>query len=119
MTERIKVHVLGHTDDPDNDSREPKIRMVTCPEGADLSTDAQKLNSAFQYGQNDFSEGNPEHNTTYSVSVGDVVELDSGLFVVCMMGFQPITPEQFEELVDDMETEQAEQAKNASPLDED
>ena len=34
-------------------------------------------------------------------------------------GFFKYTPEQFEELVDDMETEQAEQAKNASPLDED
>jgi len=108
MADRIKVHVLGHTDDPKGDGK-PKIRMVTCPEGSitEATTDDQKLALAFQYGQNDFSEGKPEHNTTYSVSVGDVVELPDGddpeadymLYVVCMAGFQPITTDEFDELV--------------------
>jgi len=101
----VKVHVLGHTQDPRGDGK-PKVRLVTVPDDAPFETDEDKCNAAFQYGQNDFSAGNPEHNTTFSVSVGDVVEVpawddpeaDYTLYVVCGVGFKAITSDEFEML---------------------
>jgi len=68
------------------------IRMVTIP-----NTDRVSLDVVFYYGQNDFAFG-PEKNTTCSVSVGDVIELDDGsLWLVKSFGFRNITREQFED----------------------
>jgi len=77
QTMQVRALILNHCDDPGNTSREPKVRDITIPleaaESWDKADDLGKLELVFQYGQNDFSASFPEHNTTYSLSVGDVV----------------------------------------------
>ena len=96
---QVKCYIMSHTDDEDNVERQPKIRMVTIPEGADVEgPDAKLLEAVFYYGQNDFAVG-PELNTTYSLSVADVVELPNGkLYVVLSCGWENITSARFEEI---------------------
>ncbi len=74
---QVKALILSHCDDPGNEERKPRERMITVPDAAWEKADLDgKLELAFYYGQNDHSGDLPEHNTTYSLSVGDVVCLD-------------------------------------------
>ena len=82
----FSVHMLAGMDG--------KIRVVKVPE-ANVSPDNDALlEQIFYFGQNDVQpvEGR------YSVSVGDVVELDPGYyFVVRAMGFAEMTPAELTE----------------------
>lgn len=82
---QIKVHMLAFSETSD------VVRMVTIPE-ATLPDDI--LEKVFYYGQNEFAIG-LEKNTTYSVSVGDVVELDGRLFICKNEGWGRITEEEY------------------------
>lgn len=103
LQNRVRCFVLSHTDDEDNPSGAPYQRLVTIPphewEAAREESTDLKLGLVFQYGQNDFSASNPEHNTTYSLSVGDVILLDGKLYAICGIGFTEITRDQFDSLV--------------------
>ena len=87
---QVKVHMLAF-------EPEYKVRMVTLPEEVRFLPN-KVLDTVWHFGQNDFAFG-PEKNTTCSVSVADVIELDNGsLHIVTNVGFKRITPEQLEEL---------------------
>ena len=63
--------------------------------GGHYNTVGALLEAVYYYGQNDFAIG-PELNTTYSLSVADVIELEDGrLFMVASCGFKEITKERF------------------------
>lgn len=117
---QVKALILNHCDDPGNTSREPKERMITIPSEAaeswDKADDLGKLELVFRYGQNDFSVDFPEYNTTYSLSVGDVVcfvdrdytmpaDFDNDdvanyiYYVVVGAGFNLITSDELNELL--------------------
>ena len=53
------------------------------------------LELIFKYGQNEFQQVNPSR---YSVSVGDVIEMDGKFFVVAGFGFFEISQESFDKL---------------------
>ena len=75
-----------------HDANEPvKIRPIRIPDErlGPNPTENDKLNLAFEFGQNDFQP----FPGCYSVSVGDVIELDTGaLFRVLPCGFGPLEP---------------------------
>ena len=112
----VKALILNHCDDEGNTSREPRVRDVTIPPEAtdrwDKADDLGKLELVFFYGQNDHSISFPEYNTTYSLSVGDVVCLvkkdspevlpiyaDYTYYVVCGAGFNHITSDELNALM--------------------
>ena len=66
-----------------------KIRRVTIPEESGRSI-LEQLEDIFHFGQNDF-----QPQQLYSVSVGDVIELDGQYYLVAMVGFYKMTAEQF------------------------
>lgn len=99
----VKVHVLST-------EQEDKVREVHVPtteaieskkfdlgvDATDGITNTSLLNAVWHYGQNEFAFG-PELNTTASVSMGDVVELDDGrLIIVQTAGFAEITRAQYD-----------------------
>lgn len=90
----IKVHMLAHHDNN-------TIRPVFIPDSQaqQVSSTEALLNNTFYYGQNDFATGPDAARikaTTCSVSVGDVIELDSETFyLVLARGFQRMTPTEF------------------------
>jgi hypothetical protein len=90
---------MGHTDEEGNDNRAWRYRTVTVPvEELELEAPGHcNLQAIFKNGQNDFSEGKPEHNSTYSVSAGDVIELDGQLWLARLFGFVLISEEQFQQ----------------------
>jgi len=53
------------------------------------------LHAIFKYGQNEF-----QPRETYSVSVGDVVEIDGNHWVVRPTGFKQLPPESLQDLLD-------------------
>lgn len=65
-------------------------REVEIPEDGKQVTLSQLLDLVYKYGQNDF-----QPKQCPSVSVGDVIEIGDGLFVVCAAGFHRFTPEEF------------------------
>ena len=84
----VKVHVLST-------EQEDKVREVHVPIDTQ-HPETPLLDRVFHYGQNDFTVG-PELNTTCSVSMGDVVELDDGsLNIVQTAGFGVITKAQYD-----------------------
>lgn len=85
-TRQVKVLMLAFAD-PETE------RLVTIPDG-EYDSDISLLETVFQFGQNEFAFG-PEKNTSPSVSMGDVAELDDGrLFVCAAAGWDEITQEQ-------------------------
>ena len=95
---QVKCHVMSHTDDRTNFRRVPKIRMVTVPDGTINPTNVNDvLNAAFYWGQNDFAVG-PEKNTTYSLSVADVISFGGKLYLIKSVGFEQITGERFKRI---------------------
>lgn len=82
---KVKVYMLAFCDGNDT------IREVTIPDDEPASVD-----QVFYFGQNEFAFG-PEKNTTPSVSMGDVIEWEDGLYMVATAGFSQISSEQFEE----------------------
>jgi hypothetical protein len=82
----VKVHMVAF-------SEHDSIRTVTLPEEHTVGKSSQDLlDLVFHYGQNDFSPSD-EH---YSVSVGDVIELE-GFYLVLSIGFKKISEGEFEE----------------------
>ena len=82
----VKVHMLAFCD-------KETTRDVTIPYEADERELEDVLDSTFKYGQNDFQPQNLP-----SVSVGDVVEYNGEYHDVKGIGFEKITPEEFEGL---------------------
>lgn len=81
-----QVHMLAY-------QPEYCIRVVSVPEHVvQESSDEEILEKIFYYGQNDFQLQN-----MCSVSMGDVIEYEEKLYVVCCIGFRQISKEQFEE----------------------
>lgn len=73
------------------------IRMVNVPDSeianpVDLGT---VLGLAYEYGQNENCSDRRITSTTCSVSVGDVVELRDGNFLVMPVGFKNLTDEEY------------------------
>ena len=87
---KIKVHMLAFEKEPNT------IRMVEIPDEEVKDNIWERLEQVFYYGQNDFAIG-PEKNTTCSVSMADVVEMDGHYYICAAAGFHEITPEEFEE----------------------
>lgn len=87
----IKAYLTAfHSED---DKGQVKVRPIRVPQtilaGLDSEDTNALLNEAFRYGQNDFQpvEG------CYSLSVGDVVELDPARrYRVASFGFKPLAP---------------------------
>jgi hypothetical protein len=52
-----------------------------------------RLNAGFKFGQNDFQP----RDGFYSVSVGDVLEIEECYYIVRACGFDELTPEEFSE----------------------
>jgi len=75
---QVKTHLLAF--------EENKIRMVDIPDNEPPS-----LESVFYFGQNDF-----QPKQMPSLSVGDVIEMWSELYLVMPFGFKKITPSEFE-----------------------
>jgi hypothetical protein len=113
----VKCLVLGHTADPEGDGK-PKVRNVSVSsfeaskQWGSMTPD-QQLDFIWQRGQNDFSECFPEHNSTYSLSVADVICLPDEqpenyddddkpytMYAVCSVGFKPITDDELQQLID-------------------
>jgi len=102
MSMTIRCLVLSHTDDDDNPSGQPYQRLVEIPVNENelhLKADHEILDLAFQYGQNDFSGGQPSHNTTYSLSMGDVILYDDKIHLIAAVGFVEITKSELEDLI--------------------
>jgi hypothetical protein len=118
MSFTVKCLILTHTADPRGDGK-PKERNVTILDEQakdwDTGTEQQRLDIVYMRGQNDFSEGQPEHNTTASLSVADVIYLPDRdfnqpiedpddvpytIYAVCGVGFKPITSEELQQLID-------------------
>lgn len=85
LVKRIKAHMWAYA--------QGKIREVTIPV-ADAD-DVPSLEDVFYFGQNDFAVG-PEKNSTPSLSVGDVVELDGRFHRVESCGFKEMSSEEYE-----------------------
>jgi hypothetical protein len=86
---QFKVHMLAFEVEPDT------IRMVEVPDEEVKENIWERLEQVFYYGQNDFAIG-PEKNTTCSVSMADVVEIDGKYYICAACGFHEITSEEFE-----------------------
>lgn len=69
------------------------VRMVKIPNSHDIDT---ILNLAYEYGQNENCTDRRITNTTRSVSVGDVVELPEGNFMVMPFGFRRLTDAEYD-----------------------
>lgn len=77
-----KVHMLAFLNG--------EIREVAIEDNYSL-THEQTLEEIFKYGQNDFVPMKMP-----SVSVGDVIELDEKLYIVCPIGFREMSIEGFD-----------------------
>lgn len=80
---------------------QPRIRTVVVPEngttGAIVDTTdptVRELELIYKYGQNDF-----QPQPICSISVGDVIELNGLLFLVCGLGHKEISQADYEEFV--------------------
>lgn len=73
----------------------PEVRNVTLPQKVEHYEGEPLLDVVFYYGQNDFAVG-PEKNKKYSVSAGDVIEVNGELWLVAWLGFKKLTAEQYE-----------------------
>ncbi len=71
-----------------------EVREVEIPDEEFVGGTLEKLGKAFYYGQNDFQ---PKQHP--SVSVGDVVQLDGGKYLVCMVGFRKLTDGEYAEFL--------------------
>lgn len=97
---KVRCLVLSHTDDEDNPSGQPYQRLVTIPcDDNGTKTDLEILDLVFHYGQNDFSGGDPAYNTTYSLSVGDVILFRGAIHLIAPIGFIAITKATLEDLI--------------------
>jgi hypothetical protein len=76
---KVKVYMLAF-------GKPGEIREVDVPNEEVVEDTDALLESVFYYGQNDFQ---PQQHP--SVSVGDVVELDSKYYLVMGIGFKEIT----------------------------
>ena len=85
----VKVHMLAFSDD------KSRIRDVEIPQEEYEATHSIKevLELVFKYGQNDF-----QPKPIYSVSVGDVAELNGHYYMVMGAGFEEISKEEFNKL---------------------
>ena len=83
----VDVHMLAFYENKGT------IRHVEIPDYKDERDKQDILDLVFQYGQNDFQPQN-----IYSVSVGDVIELDDEYWMVAPLGFKEITKEKFDSL---------------------
>lgn len=85
----VRVHMFAFSDD------RSKIREVEIPQEEYESTHSvqEVLELVFRYGQNDF-----QPQSIYSVSVGDVAELNGHYYMVMSYGFQEISKEEFDSL---------------------
>ena len=84
---KIEVEMLAFEE-------EGKIRTVDVPdeEWAQASSDTNKLDLVFMYGQNDF-----QPQRICSVSVGDVVRLGEKRFRVAGIGWKELTEEEYKQ----------------------
>ena len=78
----IKVYLLAF-------GKQGQIRIVQIPHIIENNL-LQTLEQVFHYGQNDFQQ-----QPCPSVSVGDVIELNNDLFLVCPTGFYKMTTVEF------------------------
>lgn len=86
----IPVHMLAFYKD------KKIVRHVNIPDDEYAYADGieeQVLDLVFKYGQNDFQQ-----QKIYSVSVGDVIEMNNKFFMIMVTGFEELTKEQFENL---------------------
>jgi hypothetical protein len=76
------------------------IRTVSIPNWDETKSVESKLESVFHYGQNEIQ---PKRSP--SVSVGDVIELDGKLHLVCGAGFREMSEAEYDQYaaLDDME----------------
>lgn len=73
------------------------VRPVESPfEESDNISLFSKLNSAFCQGQNELCDNKRITKSLPSVSVGDVVEVAEGNFIICPMGFHKLTEDEYE-----------------------
>lgn len=86
---KIPVHMFAFNKD------KGIIRDVDVPDNEYGATKNvwEKLELVFRYGQNEFQKRN-----TYSVSVGDVVEIDNKYFMVMSTGFEELSKAEFDSL---------------------
>jgi hypothetical protein len=69
-----------------------EIRTVEVPDHLWTEDKDKNLDLVFEYGQNDFQ---PQNHP--SVSVGDIIELDTYYYIVRPFGFLGLTPDQYKE----------------------
>lgn len=77
-----------------------KVRMLAFGEPGEVrnvmipneTPEAEVLDAVFHWGQNDFQ---PQNHC--SVSMGDVIEWQDGLHIVCSVGFRKLTAEEYAE----------------------
>ena len=79
---QITVHLLAFTEDGPIPTRTVDLP----PEAKDASAE-ELLDLVFKFGQNMF-----QSKPVRSVSVGDVIDLDQGLFLVQGVGFKKLNP---------------------------
>lgn len=82
---KIKSHpfAFGKPNDP--------CRTIEIPD--EWKNIKDRLTAAFKFGQNDFQP----RDGFYSVSVGDVIEIEECFYIVRPVGFDELTPEEFSE----------------------
>jgi hypothetical protein len=71
---------------------ERKFREVTIPDGQVTEPVKALLDQVFYWGQNDF-----QPQPCYSVSVGDVIHLPSGKWLVQSVGFLELSEEKYQD----------------------
>ena len=81
---KYQVHMLAFEDG--------KVREVEVPDKEISGDRSHDLERIFHWGQNDFQPQN-----MCSVSAGDIVEYNSGFFMVMMSGYKEMTAQQFEQ----------------------
>lgn len=90
----VKVHMLAFME-------ANAIRPVWVPDECAASSPEHILENVFYYGQNNFTHLVPkEHQVNelyYSVSMGDVAELNNEFWICCAVGWRKLTPAELEE----------------------
>lgn len=84
---KINVRMLAFMDGEIREVNLPDDEFARCEGTLDV------LSLTFRYGQNDFQP----INDRCSVSVGDVIEYDGGLYVVCTTGFRKLSQQEYDE----------------------
>lgn len=82
---KFKAHMLAFNE-------RGVIRSITVPDSEynACTTREEVLNLIYHYGQNDF-----QPQRCYSVSVGDVIEVDGAFHAVSPVGFREVSEEEF------------------------